>query len=74
MTDRVTFECTDCRHPVMIDEDNPPKDDDVIACIGCGRTFGTYAQVKEAVIQMGKEEIDRLISSAGLPAWIRRTD
>lgn len=74
MSGRITVKCADCGQAVMIDDENPPKDDDVISCLGCGRTFGTYAQVREAVTAMGEEELDRMIDDAGLPPWIHRTD
>lgn len=76
MVDRITFKCADCGHPVVIDKNKPPKDDDIITCRGegCGRAFGTYAQVRQAMIQAGKEKVDRLIDGADLPPWIRRSD
>lgn len=72
--DRITFKCADCGQPVVIDNDEPPKDGDIISCLGCGRAFGSYAEVRDAMIEAGKKEVDRLIDRAGLPSWIRRTD
>ena len=59
--DRITFQCTECGHPVSIDELKPPKDDEVISCFGCGYEFGTYGEVKAALIELAKGEIDAVI-------------
>ncbi|MFA3920217.1 hypothetical protein [Ruegeria hyattellae] len=58
---RITFQCTECGHPVGMSELNPPKDDEVISCHGCGHEFGTYGEVKGAVIEMARDEIDTVI-------------
>lgn len=67
----ITFQCADCERTVTIDESNPPKDDDTIRCNGCDRVFGTYAQVKEAMITLGKKHVDDVLKKAGLPGWIK---
>lgn len=63
-TDRVTFKCTECEHPVSVDQDNPPDDHDVISCLGCGRDFGAYREVKAALVEFAKAEIDRITEKA----------
>jgi hypothetical protein len=70
--DRITFKCIDCQHPVVIDASKAPDDNDVLSCQGCGRQFGTYSQVKEAIIEAGKKQINEMIDKAGLPDWIVR--
>lgn len=74
MTDRITFKCLDCGHAVMIDNDNPPNDEDVISCRGCGRKFGSYAQVREAMVAQGKAAVDELVMSklGRKPTWTKR--
>ena len=72
MSDRITFKCIDCGSPVTVDDANPPKDDDILSCCGCGRTFGTYAQIREAMIEEGKKVVDKMIDDANLPSWITR--
>ncbi|CAL8972750.1 hypothetical protein RHODGE_RHODGE_00996 [Rhodoplanes serenus] len=70
--DRLTFHCVDCKHPVVVDGDNPPNDDDILVCQGCGRAFGTYAGVKQAMIEAGKREINEMVDKLDLPPWIAR--
>lgn len=72
MSDRFTFKCTDCGTPVPDFDHDPAKDAELVRCSGCGRTFGTQAQVREAAIQMGKEARDKMIDDANLPGWITR--
>jgi hypothetical protein len=70
-TDRITFKCNKCGFPVSIDKPNPPNDDDILSCLGpgCGHKFGTYAEVKEAMIEMAKAELNRMIEEklGGIP-------
>ncbi|AZO70993.1 MAG: hypothetical protein E5V92_13615 [Mesorhizobium sp.] len=74
-SDQITFKCNDCGHAVSIDESNPPKDDDILKCFGCGREFGRYAQVKEALIELAKAEIDKMVENTfgtGVkPTWTK---
>ena len=72
-TDRITFKCNRCGHPLQVDKNAMPKDDDIVVCRGCGQSFGTYAEVKKGIVALGKREVERLIDSADLPPWIRRT-
>jgi len=67
----ITFKCVKCEHPVVIDQSNPPEDMDVIKCLGCGHEFGTYAQVREAMIDAGKQEMDNIVGSifGKKPKW-----
>ena len=60
-SDRITFNCTSCGHPVVIDKDNPPNDDDILSCHGCGKEFGPYAKVDEAAIAMAKAKLNKLV-------------
>lgn len=72
-SDRITFKCVDCGSPVVIDNDNPPRDEDALACHGCGRTFGTFAEVREAMLQKGREIIDKMVGDrfGKKPTWTR---
>jgi transcription elongation factor Elf1 len=72
--DRITFNCTTCSHPVSIDNDAPPNDDEIISCMGCGKKFGLYSQVKQAMIDAGKAEIDRIVKETlGVkPTWTNK--
>jgi hypothetical protein len=67
----ITFKCVKCDQTLAIDESNPPNDSDIFACT-CGHQFGTYAEVKEAMIELGKKSLDKMIDDAGLPPWITR--
>jgi hypothetical protein len=58
LTGSITFKCSSCEHPVIIDEDNPPHDGDLICCRGCGKEFGSYAKVKEAALLLAEAEAD----------------
>jgi hypothetical protein len=72
MPDQITFSCIDCGQSVPFDDGKPHEDSDIVTCDGCGRTFGTYAQVREAMIEEGKKVVDKMIDDANLPAWITR--
>jgi hypothetical protein len=61
-SDRVTFKCNQCGHTVSIDEGNPPSDDDILSCLGCGHQFGIYAKVKEAMVAAAKGVINKIVS------------
>jgi len=73
MTDEMTFACVDCGAVVTYDRNRPPKDDDIIDCKGCGREFGTYAKVREAMVDAGKKRIDDLVMSkfGTKPKWTK---
>jgi hypothetical protein len=58
---RITFKCSSCEHPLVIETDNPPNDEDIICCRGCGKEFGSYAKVKEAALVLAEAEFDSLI-------------
>ncbi len=60
-----TFRCIDCDHPFEIDRANPPGDGEMIRCTGCGRTMGTYAAVKAALIEQAKADVE-----AQLRVWL----
>jgi hypothetical protein len=74
-TGHVSFSCNKCGFPVSIDKANPPNDNDIISCLGegCGHQFGTYAEVKEAMIAAGKAEIDKLVTDrfGKPPTWTK---
>ena len=59
--DRIKFQCTECGHPIGISELNPPKDDEVISCFGCGHEFGPYGEMMLALIELATDEIDAVI-------------
>ena len=54
----ITFKCVECGYPVVVDDLNRPEDAEVITCHGCGRRFGTYADVEKAFVATGKAELD----------------
>jgi hypothetical protein len=58
---KITFKCSSCEHPLVIETDNPPNDEDIICCRGCGKEFGSYAKVKEAALVLAEAEFDSLI-------------
>ena len=61
MTDTIKFSCKTCGETVAVETDgNPPDDEDIIRCLGCGREFGTYAEVREGMRALAKAEIDRV--------------
>jgi hypothetical protein len=67
----VTFKCDDCGHAIAIDESNPPKDDDIYKCPGCGRELGRYAEVKDALVGLAKAEVERVTEAilGKKPTW-----
>lgn len=54
MSAQITFACTKCGTPVAIDMNDSPNDDAPITCEGCGHTFGTYGEVKAAMVDAGR--------------------
>lgn len=50
----ITFKCVECGYPVVVDDLNPPEDTDVVTCQGCGRHFGTYADIDKVFVEAGK--------------------
>lgn len=72
MTDQILFSCTTCGSKEFAGQSDPPKDDDVISCAGCGREIGTYAVIREAMIEEGKKVLNKMIDDANLPPWITR--
>lgn len=73
MTDRITFKCNDCGQTVMGPVDRTPDDDEIISCTGCGRTFGPYSQVRQAMIEASKKALDDLVMSklGAKPTWTK---
>lgn len=59
--DSITFNCTECGAPLTINDDNPPADDDVYRCPGCGREIGKFGEMKEAMHQAAKDHLDKMI-------------
>ena len=55
--DGLTFRCADCGLPVLIDELDLPEESEIVTCYGCGKQFGTFTEVKKAMIEMRKSEI-----------------
>jgi hypothetical protein len=70
--DRITFACNDCGVPVGVEGGNLPNDNEILKCQGCGRAFGTYTEVRTAMIEAGKRIVNEMIGKADLPAWITR--
>ena len=58
---RSAFKCSSCEHALVIDNDNPPDDDDILCCQGCGKEFGSYAKIKEAALVLATAEFDSVI-------------
>ncbi|MBL4726625.1 MAG: hypothetical protein JKY83_08130 [Rhizobiaceae bacterium] len=73
MSDNITFNCTTCGKPVLIDNDNPPNDEDIFSCMECGFEFGKYSDVKKAMIELAKREVGRMVKdSFGVkPTWTK---
>jgi DNA-directed RNA polymerase subunit RPC12/RpoP len=67
MADRITFNCAKCGEPVVA-KGNPPNDEDIISCTGCGHVFGPYAKVREAMLKAGKDVVSDMLrkTSRGL--------
>ena len=61
MTDEITFACSTCDTIITIDRNNPPNDEDILSCTGCGYEFGTFAVVKKAMMQTGKSVVNKII-------------
>jgi hypothetical protein len=57
--DLLNFRCADCGLPVLLDDLELPEDSEVVTCYGCGQQFGTFAEVKKAMIEARKLEIDK---------------
>lgn len=74
MSDQITIRCETCKAPLVIESDNPPDDATIISCVGCGREFGTYSQVVDAAVALGKAEITNLVQGRlGIkPTWTKR--
>lgn len=75
-TDRITFNCMKCGHVVSVDKDNMPNEQDILSCMGCGVEFGLYSEVKQAMVDAGKAEVDRITQNAlGVkPTWTSHPD
>ena len=58
MTGSITFKCASCEHPLVVDDQDPPNDADVICCQRCGKDFGPYAKVKAAGVLLAEAEAD----------------
>ncbi len=71
--DSITFKCLDCSEPLVAEDFDPSNDKDIFMCHSCGRKFGTHAEVYQAMVQLGKNEIDKMTDKANLPPWITRT-
>lgn len=69
--DSISFACAECGSDKFVLPNNPPKDDDVIACAGCGRELGRYADVRTAAISAGKTEVDKIVMNifGKTPTW-----
>lgn len=62
--DSIAFRCEACGTTLGIDESNPPGDGDMYSCNGCGREIGKFGDVKAAMIQAAKDELDKIVSDA----------
>lgn len=71
MSDRATFKCTACGHPILIAERELLDDDEVLSCSGCGQEFGPSVEVQTLLIERTKAQIDRAMVRAfgKKPAW-----
>lgn len=71
MSENITFNCQECGTTLGIDESNPPNDTDIFCCNGCGREIGPYGQVKAALVETAKAELDKMVESTfgKKPTW-----
>lgn len=60
---QVEFRCSDCGSEMFVLPNDPPKDDDIISCAGCGKVIGRYDVVRAAAIKAGKTEFDKIIKN-----------
>lgn len=71
MSDTITFKCTKCGAPAMIDESREWADEDVVSCTSCGAVFGTIAEVRAVMVEAGERALRETIKKANLPSWIK---
>ena len=62
--ERVTFSCTACGGSLFSGVGEGAKPDDQVACAGCGRVIGTFAEVQQAVTEAAKAEMEKALSKA----------
>lgn len=67
MTDRIAFECSKCNHPVSIDEDKPPHEEEILSCMNCGYEFGRFYFVKAFMSGASKAEVGELFAKTLRP-------
>lgn len=76
MANDITFACLDCGSTEFVFPNDPPQDDDIISCNGCGKEIGRYADIQEATIEAGKAEVDKWVEDAfgkGVkPTWTKK--
>ncbi|MEQ9146382.1 MAG: hypothetical protein RLO08_18685 [Parvibaculaceae bacterium] len=60
--DRIIFNCSKCGSEKFSFPNDPPKDDDIIACAGCGNVVGKYADVRAAAMDAAKTEVGKIVS------------
>ncbi len=70
-SDRLTFKCEACQADITIDEANPPNDDDMYCCPGCGREIATYGALKVALVDAAKTHVDKMFNDrfGKKPTW-----
>lgn len=63
-SDRITFRCQVCDATLAVDSANPPAEDEMLHCNGCGRAIAKFGEVKRALIQAGKDHLEKLVGDA----------
>lgn len=63
MSDQISFACADCGSDTFTFERNPPKDDDIVTCAGCGKKIGRYADVRREAMKGAKAEVAKMASN-----------
>ena len=60
---RVSATCSECGSETFSLPNNPPHDDDVVTCAGCGTVVGKYGDIQKALMDAGKAEVSKIISN-----------
>lgn len=66
----ITFKCVECGYPVVVDNLNPHEETEIVTCQGCGRRFGTYAEVVKALLKPTRPDSAKMIDEAGPLPWM----
>ncbi len=61
MPEALILRCASCKAILMVDAAQLPADDEFLSCVTCGRPFGAFGELKQAMIKASPAEIDQLI-------------